>query len=80
MDRPGKQVSHRAHWQRPTLPWVVRTHLTAAHIAFGEDEGMLAFIEQECSLGDWAMDSVQGAMEFQFQNEQDAILFKMRFS
>jgi hypothetical protein len=77
--RPGKQVSAQQRWRRPPLPFVIRTDIEAVHIAMGEDRGMVEFIEKECSLGDWAMDSVQRRMEFCFADERDAIHFKLRF-
>lgn len=77
--RLGKQVSSVQHWRRPKLPHVVRTDIEAVDIAMGHDRGMIEFISKECSLGDWAMDSVQRFMEFSFADERDAILFKMRF-
>jgi len=62
------------------MAFVVRTELEAAEVAFGLADQHLEFIQTECSLGDWTMDSVQGKMEFSFADERDAILFKLKFA
>lgn len=84
MERPGRQVSYLDKFEHPEMLFHVLTDITATDMAFGEDRGMLAFIRDECSLGDWGFDvidadGVKGKLTFLFANETDAILFKMKF-
>lgn len=80
MSRTGKQISYLKQFERPALPWMVRTDLQAVDIAMGTDDGALEFIEKQCCRGDWCMDSVQGFMEFRFIDEADAVTFKLKYA